>query len=162
MAVSSDSVTTAGIWAKTASQNLRKQSTRSINYMSYIKTLELLGENRESDSTVTEQGVCWERLTTVRDARSENVFALLMNIPVSCYTKIGIDLSTFRRNSLSSSSALHKKGRRKCLRNFAPTCQFLQRHMARPPHWFLHLIVVLEKDGEDQLDRSCEKWRSVT
>jgi len=22
--------------------------------------------------------------------------------------------------------------------------------------------VVLEKDGEDQLDRSCEKWRSVT
>jgi len=21
--------------------------------------------------------------------------------------------------------------------------------------------VVLEKDGEDQLDRSCEKWRSV-
>jgi len=21
---------------------------------------------------------------------------------------------------------------------------------------------VLEKDGEDQLDRSCEKWRSVT
>ena len=24
------------------------------------------------------------------------------------------------------------------------------------------LNVVLEKDGEDQLDRSCEKWRSVT
>jgi hypothetical protein len=22
--------------------------------------------------------------------------------------------------------------------------------------------MVLEKDGEDQLDRSCEKWRSVT
>ena len=22
--------------------------------------------------------------------------------------------------------------------------------------------VVLEKDGKDQLDRSCEKWRSVT
>jgi len=22
--------------------------------------------------------------------------------------------------------------------------------------------VVLEKDGEDQLDRSCEEWRSVT
>ena len=22
--------------------------------------------------------------------------------------------------------------------------------------------VVLEKDGEDQMDRSCEKWRSVT
>jgi len=22
--------------------------------------------------------------------------------------------------------------------------------------------MVLEKDGEDQLDRSCEKWRSIT
>ena len=57
MAVPSDSLTIAGICAKTTSQKLRKQSTRSINYMSYIKTIELLGENRESNSTVTEQGV---------------------------------------------------------------------------------------------------------
>ena len=47
MAASSDSVTLAGIWAKIASQNLRKQCTRSINYMSYIETIELLEENRE-------------------------------------------------------------------------------------------------------------------
>lgn len=131
MAVPSDSLTIAGICAKTTSQKLRKQSTRSINYMSYIKTIELLGENRESNSTVTEQGVLWERLTTVWDARSEVVVALLMNIPMSCHTKSGTELSAFRSKSLSSSSALHKKGRRKCLRKFAPIYQFLQRHMAR-------------------------------
>jgi len=60
--------------------------------------------------------VLWEWLTTVRDARSEDVVTLLMNISVSCHKKSGIELSMCRRNSLFSFSALHKKGR-KCSTN---------------------------------------------
>jgi hypothetical protein len=133
---------------------------------------------REPASIITCPSLQWGLSFHIQNCFSSAVFYVKLLSHATLLSSWRNDTHTFwwtrvPLNMLSNLSRQEiKAGRRKVFeregkRSSARTFIFLRiihisRYYSRSETPGKYWNVVLEKDGEDQLDRSCEKWRSVT
>ena len=125
---------------------------KTLGYRYKATVLYASTKSSKSWNSVVILSTCCQAIVIVVDMHARMIQKVFGNVGILVYLPHGC-LSN--RNEEQTSKMLH-------LEHSFVWCWNLNDSGSRWETLGKFLNVVLKKDGEDQLDRSCEKWRSVT